>query len=64
MEYEGSIGLVTRKMIFFIADFQVLGLFMTKNMIRAIKKFHLSCAVAGASVIQNLGHAYSLLLIS
>jgi hypothetical protein len=29
MEYEGSIGLVTKK----IADFHVLGLFMAKNMI-------------------------------
>jgi hypothetical protein len=31
MEYEGSIGLVTRKMKIFIADFHVLGLFMTKK---------------------------------
>jgi hypothetical protein len=31
MEYEGSIGLVTRKMKKFIDDFHVLGLFMTKN---------------------------------
>jgi hypothetical protein len=28
---QGSIGLVTRKMIFFIAYFHVLGLFMTKK---------------------------------
>jgi hypothetical protein len=31
MEYEGSIGLVTRKMKKIIADFHVLGLFMTKK---------------------------------
>jgi hypothetical protein len=30
MEYEGSIGLVTRKMDFFFADFNFLGLFMEK----------------------------------
>jgi hypothetical protein len=31
MEYEGNIGLVTRKMKIFIADFHVLGIFMTKK---------------------------------
>jgi hypothetical protein len=31
MEYAGSIGLVMRKMIFFIAEFHVLGLFMAKK---------------------------------
>jgi hypothetical protein len=31
MEYEGSIGLVTRKMKKNTADFHVLGLFMTKK---------------------------------
>jgi hypothetical protein len=31
MEYEGSIGFVMRKMIFFIADFHVLGLFIAKK---------------------------------
>jgi hypothetical protein len=31
MEYEESIGFVMRKMIFFIADFHVLGLFMAKK---------------------------------
>jgi hypothetical protein len=31
MEYEGSIGSVSRKMYFFIADFHVLGLFMAKK---------------------------------
>jgi hypothetical protein len=31
MEYEGSIGLVSRKMKKIIADFHVLGLFMTKK---------------------------------
>jgi hypothetical protein len=31
MEYEGSIGFVSRKMIFFIADIHVLGLFMVKK---------------------------------
>jgi hypothetical protein len=31
MEYDGSIGLVTGKMIFFIADFHVLVLFMAKK---------------------------------
>jgi hypothetical protein len=31
MQNEGSIGLVSRKMIFFIADFHVLGLFMAQK---------------------------------
>jgi hypothetical protein len=31
MEYEGSIGFVSRKMKKFIADFHVLGLFMAKK---------------------------------
>jgi hypothetical protein len=31
MEYEGSFGFVSRKMIFFIADFHVLGLFMARK---------------------------------
>jgi hypothetical protein len=31
MEYEVSIGLVSKKCKFFIADFHVLGLFMTEN---------------------------------
>jgi hypothetical protein len=31
MEYEESIGLVSRKMKFFVADFHVLGLFMAKK---------------------------------
>jgi hypothetical protein len=31
MEYEGSIGFVSRKMIFFIANFHVLGLVMAKK---------------------------------
>jgi hypothetical protein len=31
MEYEGSIGLVSRKMKIFIADFHVLGLFIAKK---------------------------------
>jgi hypothetical protein len=31
MEYEGSIGFVSRKMNFFIADSHVLGLFMAKK---------------------------------
>jgi hypothetical protein len=31
MEYEGSIGFVLRKMKKIIADFHVLGLFMTKK---------------------------------
>jgi hypothetical protein len=37
MEYEGSIGFVTGKMIFFIADFHVLGLFIAKK--HDLKKF-------------------------
>jgi hypothetical protein len=31
MEYEGSIGFVSRKMKKFIADFDVLGLFMAQK---------------------------------
>jgi hypothetical protein len=38
MEYEGSIGLVSRKMKIFFADFHFLGLLMNKYMIWAIKK--------------------------
>jgi hypothetical protein len=33
MEFEGSIGFVSRKMEKIIADFHVLVLFMAKNMI-------------------------------
>jgi hypothetical protein len=40
MKYEGSIGLVSRKMKKkIIADFQVLGLFMTKKHDLSEKKF-------------------------
>jgi hypothetical protein len=45
MEYEGSIGLVTRKIEIFFADFHVLGLFMTKNH-DLKKKIRLSRAAA------------------
>jgi hypothetical protein len=38
VEYEGSIGFVSRKMKNIIADFHVLGLFMAKNMIWAKNK--------------------------
>jgi hypothetical protein len=31
MEYEGSIGFGSKEMIFFIANFHVLGLFMAKK---------------------------------
>jgi hypothetical protein len=57
MEYEGSIGFVMRKMIFSIADFHVLGLFMAnKHDLSEKKKIRLSHAV----VRRNLCHAYSL----
>jgi hypothetical protein len=39
MEYEGSIGFVSRKMKFFIADFHVLGLSMAKKHDLSEKKF-------------------------
>jgi hypothetical protein len=39
MEYEGSIGFVSRKMNFFIADYHVLLLFMTKKLDLSEKKF-------------------------
>jgi hypothetical protein len=39
MDYEGSIGFVMRKMFFFIADFDVLGLFMAKKHYLSDKKF-------------------------
>jgi hypothetical protein len=45
MEYEGSIGFVSR-FFFIIADFHVLGLFMTKKHDLSEKKFPLSRAVA------------------
>jgi hypothetical protein len=51
MEYEGSIGLVSIKMIFLIADFHVLGLFM------AVTRRCCCCALI-------LGHASSLPLES
>jgi hypothetical protein len=39
MEYEGSIGFVSRKRKIFIADFHVLGLFMAKKHDLSKKKF-------------------------
>jgi hypothetical protein len=39
MEYEGSIGLVSRKIKKKIADFNFFGLFMINNMILAINFF-------------------------
>jgi hypothetical protein len=39
MEYEGSIGLLSRKIIFFIAYFHVLGLFIAKKHDLGEKKF-------------------------
>jgi hypothetical protein len=39
MEYEGSLGFVSRKMIFFISDFNVLGIFMAKKHDLSEKKF-------------------------
>jgi hypothetical protein len=39
MEYEGSIGLVSRKMKKIIADFHVLGLFIAKKHDLSEKKF-------------------------
>jgi hypothetical protein len=50
MEYEGSIGFVTRKMKKKIADFHVLGLFMAKKHDLSDKKFRLSRAVAVAEI--------------
>jgi hypothetical protein len=46
MECEGSIGFVSRKMIFFITDFYVLGLFMAKKHDLSGNFFHLSRTVA------------------
>jgi hypothetical protein len=45
MEYEGSIGLVSRKMKKIIADLHVLGLFMAQKHDLSKKKFRLSRAV-------------------
>jgi hypothetical protein len=45
MEYEGSIGLVSRKMKKIIADFHVLGLFIAKKHDLSEKKIRLSRAV-------------------
>jgi hypothetical protein len=55
MKYEGSIGFMTGKMIFFIADFHVLGLLMAKKHDLTEKKIYPSRAVAVA--IQLLCHA-------
>jgi hypothetical protein len=46
MEYERSIGLVSRKMKKIIADFHVLGLFIAKKHDFSEKKTRLSRAVA------------------
>jgi hypothetical protein len=55
MEYEGSIGLVSRKMIFFIADFHVLGLFMAKKLDLSEKK---NLRLSRAVVRRNLSRRY------
>jgi hypothetical protein len=66
MEYEGSIGLVTRKMKKkIIADFHVLGLFMTKKHDLSDKEnpsVTRSCRRGRCWI--NLCHAYSLPLES
>jgi hypothetical protein len=46
MEFEGSIGFVSRKKKKNIADFHVLGLFMAKKHVWAKKIFRLPRAVA------------------
>jgi hypothetical protein len=46
MEYEGSIGLVSRKMKIFYCFFHVLGLFMAKKHDLSKKKIRLSRDVA------------------
>jgi hypothetical protein len=51
MEYEGSIGYVSRKMKKNIADFHVLGLFIAKKHDLSEKKFRLSRAGAVAAEI-------------
>jgi hypothetical protein len=61
--YEGSIGIVTRKIIFLLLFIVLLGLFMAKKHDLSDKqKFRLSRAVAGGT--QNLGYAYNLPLKS
>jgi hypothetical protein len=55
MEYEGSIGLVSTKMIFFIADFHVFELFMAKKHDVSEKKIPSVTRL----VRRNLCHAYS-----
>jgi hypothetical protein len=58
-KYEGSIGLVARKMKKIIADFHVLGLFfMTKKYDLSEKK--ISYVTRRCRCWINLGHAYSL----
>jgi hypothetical protein len=56
MEYEGSIGFVTGKMKKNIADFHVLVLFMTKNMIfvchAPLPPFTKICTTPTASPLQ------------
>jgi hypothetical protein len=64
MKYEGSIGLLSRKMKKNYAYFHVFGLFIAKNMIWAKKNFRLSRAGDVAVVRRNLCHAYSLPLKS
>jgi hypothetical protein len=48
MEYEGSIGFVSRKKKFVIADLYVLGFFMAQKHDLSEKKFRLSRAGAVA----------------
>jgi hypothetical protein len=62
MEYVGSIGLVLRKLNFFIADFNFFGLFMNKKHDLSNKK--IPSVIRRCRCWINLGHAYSLLLES
>jgi hypothetical protein len=53
MEFEGSIGFVSRKMIFF-ADFHLLGLFMVKKHDLSKKKFSVCHAPLNAKFVPRL----------
>jgi hypothetical protein len=54
MEYEGSIGFVSRKMKFFIADFHVLGLFMAKKHDLSEKKISVCHAPRAVAVERKI----------
>jgi hypothetical protein len=56
MEYEGSIGIASRKMKKIIADFHVLGLFMARKHDCGEKNFSVRHAPLNAKFVPHLQH--------